>query len=226
MEFERPETVSSARLYFYADGKALQIPTSVTLQAWTGSTWKVLPTVRPVANGETAVSFPATRTSKLRAVFDNPTKASVALAELKVYGARTIAAKDRIESLGETGLPVALDGLESENSHTGVLDGVRWRDATNGGFFQFKLPAVTTGKSSLVVTYWGSDVGNRRFDVLVDGVKVGEQTLENEHPGEFFEVDYPLPATIAPEKSPRIVRFQAKPGAIAGGVFGVRIVSR
>jgi hypothetical protein len=46
----------------------------------------------------------------------------------------------------------------------------------------------------------------------VNGVKVGEQTLENEHPGEFFEVDYPLPATIAPEKSPRIVRFQAKPG--------------
>ena len=46
------------------------------------------------------------------------------------------------------------------------------------------------------MTYWGGDVrmgtSERRFDVLVNGVKIAEQTLENNRPGQFFQVAYPV----------------------------------
>ena len=223
VEFERPDTISSAKLYFYDDGQKFKTPERVAIQYRTGSAWATLKTVRPVKNGETEVSFAPVQTSKLRAVFTNPKGAAVALVELKIYGARAVAAGPRDEAPGATGLPTTLEGLESENSHTGALDGMRWRDATNGGFFAFSLGPVPSGDCSLIVTYWGSDAGNRRFTVLVDGVKVGEQTLENNRPGAFFDIAYSLPAALTKGKANVTVRFQALLGATAGGVFGARL---
>jgi hypothetical protein len=231
VDFGRPETVGSARLCFYGDGARFKAPTNAAIQYWTGQDWVDVPNAknspaRPLVSGETTITFSSVQTSRLRAVFANPRNASVALVEMKVFGTKVVMAEPLRDTSRVAGLPLELEGLQGENSHTGEFNGARWRDADQGGFFAFDLNTVPNASNALVVTYWGSDAGNRRFEILVNGVKIAEQTLENNRPNEFFEVNYLIPTDLTQGKSKLTVRFQAKPGAIAGGVFGARILRR
>ena len=117
-------------------------------------------------------------------------------------------------------------GLKSEKSNAGNFGNTAWRDASDGGFFEINLKTQPDGPQDLVVTYWGSDNGNRNFDVLVNGKKIASQKLNNDKPNEFFDVIYPIPAELTQGQSKVTVRFQAAPGAMAGGVFGVRTLKR
>ncbi|MBN2450812.1 MAG: glycoside hydrolase family 127 protein [Lentisphaeria bacterium] len=117
-------------------------------------------------------------------------------------------------------------GRRGETTGSGTFRGRRWRDARNGGWFSYELTLDAEAGNSLLCTYWGSDTGNRRFDILVNGTAIAEQTLENARPGEFFDVEYPLPDPSARDRTRITVRFQAKPGAMAGGIFDLRILRR
>ncbi len=112
----------------------------------------------------------------------------------------------------------------SQNSGSGNFNDRAWRDAANGGWFSFTLKVDASAPMELLCTYWGSDVGGRQFDILVDGTVIGSQTLENNRPGEFFDVSYPIPAALLAGKSFITVKLQARPGKLAGGLFGCRII--
>jgi hypothetical protein len=77
-----------------------------------------------------------------------------------------------------------------------------------------------------VLTYWGSDSGGREFDILVDGVKIATQVLNNDRPGQFFDVIHPLPDELTRGKEKVTVRLQGHPERTAGGLFGARTVRR
>jgi len=77
---------------------------------------------------------------------------------------------------------------------------------------------------ALLCTYWGSDIGNRQFDVLVSGTRIATQRLDRDKPDEFFDVEYPIPETLTRGQTTITVRFQAQPGNFAGGVFGLRVL--
>jgi hypothetical protein len=47
--------------------------------------------------------------------------------------------------------------------------------------------------------------------------------LDHNRPGEFFDVEYPLPAKLIHGKAIVTVKFQAHPANFAGGVFGCGI---
>ncbi|BDI33147.1 hypothetical protein CCAX7_51980 [Capsulimonas corticalis] len=225
------KTVQSARLYFYGDGAKFKAPASAAIQYWTGNKWADAPggktsALKPVENGETVIRFAPVQTSRLRVLFANPESAAVALVEMKVYGTQLVASPERTATAQVTGLPLELEGLQQENSRTGEFNGKRWRDANDGGYFAFDLKTAPNAPNALVVTYWGGDAGNRRFDILVNGVHLAEQTLENNQPGQFFDVSYPIPTDLTQGKSTITVRFQAKPGATAGGVFGAQLAPR
>lgn len=246
VDFGRPLPIHAARLYFYADGARYAAPTACTLQYWTGADWADVPSVRespatPQANGENALTFPALQTSRLRAVFSNPKGAAVALVEIKAFpegdrlapapasdaaaqaalDARTV---DRLRP-GDTASEIA-HGVQGRDSHTGVFNGRAWRDAENGGEFSFVLKTAGPGPFTLRCTYWGGDAGGRVFDILIDGAKVASQTLDNNAPDEFFDVDYPLPAGLTQGKSSVTLKIQARPGQFAGGLFGCRLLKR
>jgi hypothetical protein len=110
-------------------------------------------------------------------------------------------------------------------STQGNFNGRGWRDALNGGWFSYQMK-VAEGANVLRVTYWGGETDTRNFDILVGGEKVGEQLLANNKPGEFFDMDYPIPETVTKGKDTVEVRFQGKPGMTAGGVFGVRTMRK
>ena len=92
----------------------------------------------------------------------------------------------------------------------------------DGGFFEFQLKVDPTVSNELVVTYWGGEIDNRVFDILIDGQKIATQTLLENKPNAFFDQSYPLPGALTHGKSTVTVRFAAHPAAIAGGVYGVR----
>jgi hypothetical protein len=98
----------------------------------------------------------------------------------------------------------------------------RWRHA--GGWFSYQMNVPPDQPVALLCTWWGSDGGNRTFDILVDGHRIATQTLANNRPGQFFDETYPIPAHLTRGKTRVEVRFQAHPGHLAGGLFGLRVI--
>lgn len=111
--------------------------------------------------------------------------------------------------------------LTSEISYPVSYRGRNGRDARSGGFFEFKMK-VKPGPLLLQASYWGSE-RSRVFDILVDNVKIATQKLDNDTPGKFFDVDYPLPEALTKGKSSVKVRFVPHDRSSAGPVFGVRL---
>lgn len=116
--------------------------------------------------------------------------------------------------------------FQGERTNAGHAEGKAWRDANEGGWFGYALKLMPDQPVTLLCSYWGSDFGSRVFDILVDGEKVATQTLDNNKPGEFFDVEYRLPERLTRGKQRVIVKFQAHPKAMAGGVFDVRMIKQ
>ena len=95
-------------------------------------------------------------------------------------------------------------------------------------WFSFDLPVDPAHPIKLIATYHGEERATRTFEILVDGVRVGEQRIERHRPGSptksFFDVEYTIPAEVVKGKQKVTVRFQATGGNETAGVFGVRIV--
>jgi len=95
-------------------------------------------------------------------------------------------------------------------------------------WFSFDMPVDTAHPMTLIATYHGEERATRSFEILVDGVRVGEQKIERHRPGSatksFFDVEYAIPADLVTGKQKVTVRFQATGGNETAGVFGVRMI--
>ncbi len=116
--------------------------------------------------------------------------------------------------------------LAGERTASGVgTSGRKWRHAT-GGWFSFDMKVPSDAPVDLRCTYWGSDGGNRIFDILVDGARLTTEALKAEQPGQHIEKTYALPLELTRGKQTVTVRFQAQPENVAGGVFGCQVLRR
>ena len=109
-----------------------------------------------------------------------------------------------------------------EASYVYDESGRKGRDARNGGFFEFDMKVDPQAPMHLMATYWGSDRGKRSFDILVNGKIIGSQQLNENFPGVFFDVEYPIPPSMSKGRQTVRVRFQGHEGNTAGVVYGVR----
>jgi hypothetical protein len=91
-------------------------------------------------------------------------------------------------------------------------------------WFSYDLPVDAARPTSLIVTYSADQPRERRFEILVDGTRVAEQTLPGSGASRFLDVAYPLPASLLAGKRTVTVRFQAAEGWEIAPVFGVRTV--
>jgi hypothetical protein len=117
-------------------------------------------------------------------------------------------------------------GFRGEKTEAGEAMGRTYRRATDGGWFSFEMKVLPGEPQELLCTYWGGDGRGRVFDILVDGIRIGEQTLERNSPGRFIDAVYEIPASLAGRTGLATVKFQARPGKTAGGVFGCRILRK
>ena len=112
--------------------------------------------------------------------------------------------------------------FDGKNSRNGMHLDRKWRDAADGGWFAFTMKVSPDKAIELITTYWGGDAGPRVFDILVDGTVIATQQLDNPSPGNFWDVTYPIPPDLTKGKKEVRVTFQAHPGNLAGGIFGLR----
>jgi uncharacterized protein len=102
------------------------------------------------------------------------------------------------------------------------------RGRSGKSWFSFDMPVDPAHMMALIVTYHSEERAKRTFEILVDGVRVGEQTLDRYRPGSssgrFFDVEYAIPPDLLKGKQRVTVRFQATGGNETAGVFGVRTI--
>jgi uncharacterized protein len=114
--------------------------------------------------------------------------------------------------------------LKSENSRTGENMGKNWRAAYKDGYFSFDMIVNPSENMILSVTYWGSDEGNREFEILANDTLIAVQKLEKNNPDKFFDIDYRIPLSISKSKDKLKVTFRPIIGKIAGNVYGCRML--
>lgn len=115
--------------------------------------------------------------------------------------------------------------LQGERTSAGEFGGRRWRHAGEG-WFSYEMKVSGDKPVELLSMYWGSDAGNREFDILIDGTKIATQKLEHNRPEKFYDEAYPIPPELTKGKQRITVRFQAGPGKTAGGVFDCRVLNK
>lgn len=104
-------------------------------------------------------------------------------------------------------------------------DRIMGRAARRGrNWFSFDVPVDPAHPMAVVVTYYSDEWRKRTFDILADGQKIGEQVVAKDGVPHFFDVEYPLPASLVQNKSKVTIRFQAAPGSEIAAVFGVRMI--
>jgi DUF1680 family protein len=115
--------------------------------------------------------------------------------------------------------------FQGERSRTGETEDRTYREARDEGWFSYELKVLPDKPMVLACTYWGSDL-NRQFDILVDGHKVATQRVNVNLPGDFFDVEYPLPLELTKGKNKITVKFQPHPGSMAGGVYDCLVLKK
>jgi hypothetical protein len=112
--------------------------------------------------------------------------------------------------------------MQGEDTST---DRIMGRAARRGrSWFSFDLPVDTNHPMAVVVTYYSDEWRKRTFDVLVEGQKVGNETIEKGGPVHFFDVEYPISSTLLHGKQKATVRFQATNTNEIAAVFGLRMI--
>jgi hypothetical protein len=173
----------------------------------------------------TLVPFHGLHDRRYTVYIDKLTKAEWAAreAELRAEEARRKALEARTVDFFQPGemQPERDHNLRAHESSTGEFRGRKYRHA-HDGWFSFEMKVDADRPNTLSLTYWGSDIGNRTFDVLVNDRKIATQTLSNNHPGRFWDQTHELPAEWTKGKKSIVVTLRAHPGNMAGGLFGAR----
>jgi hypothetical protein len=121
--------------------------------------------------------------------------------------------------------PESDHNFKSENTETGVHMDRHWRHAS--GWFSYDLKDRKKEAVTLQITYYGMD-NNRSFDILLNDVLLATQELKGDKGNEFYTIDYPIPADIVKNTTNGILtlKFAAKPGSLAGGIYYVRLMRK
>jgi len=112
--------------------------------------------------------------------------------------------------------------FKAEGGASGLAKGRHWRHATN--WFSYDLTDKKSEARALRLTYSKGDAG-RRFDILINGQLLAEVKLDATAPQELYTVDYPIPpALVAVAGGKLVVKFVAREGSVAGGLYGLRLL--
>jgi len=119
--------------------------------------------------------------------------------------------------------PESDHGFKGEGAENGIAPAGRWRHAKQ--WFSYDLNDAKAEARALRLAFAKGDAG-RRFDLVVNDQLIAEVTLDRpDTPDEIYTRDFPLPAELVRAAGGKLnVRFVAKPGSIAGGLYGLRLM--
>lgn len=109
--------------------------------------------------------------------------------------------------------------LQGSNMRTGSDLG--WRDAP-GGWISYDLKVDPLRPTDLVLKLWGSDGGDRRFDIYCNGTVFSYEELNSFAPNEYYYMRHPIPFDLTKDKETVTIKMQAiNSNNNVGGLFGV-----
>ena len=109
--------------------------------------------------------------------------------------------------------------LQGQNMNTGSDLG--WRDAF-GGWISYDLKVDPKRPTDLVLKLWGSDGGNRRFNIYCNGTVFSYEHVDNFSPNEYYYMRHPIPFDLTRDKEKVTIKMQATDAQnTVGGLFGV-----
>ncbi|MBQ5963967.1 glycoside hydrolase family 127 protein [Massilia sp. ZL223] len=112
--------------------------------------------------------------------------------------------------------------FKGEGSEAGINNGRHWRHATK--WFSYELNDPKQEAKVLRLVFAKADAG-RRFDILVNGQLLSSVTLTRVAQEEIYTVDLPIPDAMRQAANGKLsVRFVARPGSVAGGLYGLRLM--
>ena len=112
--------------------------------------------------------------------------------------------------------------FKGERTSNGVFRDRQYRDAR--GWFSYQLKDKGKQAKNLQITCYGLDT-NREFDVFINDQKLSTVNLDGTKGDRFFEITLPFPNEILKSASEHFtLKFQAKNGSIAGGIYDIRLM--
>lgn len=103
---------------------------------------------------------------------------------------------------------------------TGEGHGKKWRSTRQAGSMSFNLKVAGDKENELQLTYWGMDNRGRVFEILVDGKQVAIEDLNKYKKSEFYDIRYPIPASLTNGKEKVVITLKAGAGNSVGPVYG------
>ncbi|KQV50124.1 glycoside hydrolase family 127 protein [Massilia sp. Root335] len=118
--------------------------------------------------------------------------------------------------------PESDHGFKGEGADAGLNNGRHWRHASK--WFSYQLNDPKHEAKALRLTFARADAG-RKFDIVVDGKRIAEVELAADAAQEFYTRDFALPPALVQGASGKLeVKFVAKEGSMAGGLYGLRLL--
>ncbi|MBP1203352.1 DUF1680 family protein [Duganella sp. 1411] len=112
--------------------------------------------------------------------------------------------------------------FKAEGGESGLAKGRHWRHATS--WFSYDLTDKKSEAKALRLTYSKGDAG-RKFDILINGQRLAAVTLDGKAAQDLYTVDYLIPpALVAAAGGKLVVKFVARDGSVAGGLYGLRLL--
>ena len=109
--------------------------------------------------------------------------------------------------------------LQGSNMRTGSDLG--WRDAP-GGWISYELKIDSGRPMDFITKQWGSDGGDRRYDIYCDGTVFAYDELNGFAPNEYYYMRHPIPFELTKGKEKVTIKMQAiNADNTVGGIFGV-----
>jgi hypothetical protein len=118
--------------------------------------------------------------------------------------------------------PESDHGYQGDDSYAGLTKGRHWRDAK--GWFSYVLKDPKHEAKRLHLSFSKGDAG-RKFDVLLNGRLIETIELDATATEEIYSRDVAIPKdVVASADGALVVRFAARPGSTAGGLYGLRLM--
>lgn len=114
--------------------------------------------------------------------------------------------------------------LKESRTDVREANGRGFRTALAGGWFEFQMKVDPDANQSLVFTYWSNQRFGRNFSILVDGVKISDETLVDGPNNKFLDKTYGIPTRLTKGKTSVTVKVEAAADKASGSVSGVRVV--
>jgi hypothetical protein len=91
-------------------------------------------------------------------------------------------------------------------------------------YLQYEMKVDANAQNTLINSYWGMDNRGRTFDILIDGIKLATEDLNQYKESRFYDISYTLPIELTKGKQKVTVKLLPQKDNSAGPVYGSRMV--